>query len=71
MTLNEKMKELRLQSGMTMSKVAREAHLSEAAVCRYEKGTRKVPLSYIYYWVKKGCFDLNDVTKYVLEDKQK
>ena len=69
MTLNEKLKELRVQAGMTMEDVAHETYLSEASICRYEKGTRKIPLSYVFYWCRKGYFTLNELNDYTVEVK--
>lgn len=69
MTLNEKLKELRVQAGMTMEDVAHETYLSEASICRYEKGTRKIPLSYVFYWCRKGYFTLNELNDYTMEAK--
>lgn len=70
MTLNEKLKELRVQAGMTMEEVAHETYLSEASICRYEKGTRKIPLSYVFYWCRKGVFTLNELNDYTLGGKE-
>lgn len=70
MTLNEKLKELRVQAGMTMEEVAHETHLSEAAICRYEKGVRKIPLTYVFYWCQKGNFSLNEIKDYTLGGKE-
>lgn len=66
MTLNEKLKELRLSAGMTMKEVAKETHLSEASICRYEKGNRAIPLTYVFYWCQKGVFTLNEINEYTL-----
>ena len=70
MTLNEKLKELRVQAGMTMEDVAHETYLSEASICRYEKGTRKIPLSYICYWHRKGGLTLDEVNDYIAGGKE-
>ena len=70
MTLNEKLKELRLSAGMTMEEVAKETHVSEAAICRYEKGKRKIPLSYICYWHRKGDLTLDEVNDYIAGGKE-
>ena len=64
MTLNEKMKELRLSAGMTMKQVAKETHLSEASICRYEKGNRAIPLTYIFYWCEKDLFTVEELSAY-------
>ena len=70
MTLNEKLKELRLSAGMTMKQVAKETHLSEASICRYEHGDRAIPLTYIFYWCRKGVFTLNELNDYTLGGKE-
>lgn len=65
MKLNEKLRQIRLKAGMSQTQVAREVFLTTAAVCRYERGDRKIPLSYVLYWVDKGMFNLNDLPDYV------
>ena len=54
MTLNEVLKQARKDSGLTMEQVAEEANVSPASVCRYEKDDRKIPVSYLRYWIGKG-----------------
>ena len=64
MTLNEKIKLCRLRSMKTIAEAAVDSGYSRSAIYKIEEGRRKVPLSYIAYWVNKGLFDINDVSKY-------
>ena len=64
MTLNEKIKLCRLRSMTTIAEAAVDSGYSRSAIYKIEEGRRKVPLSYIAYWVNKGLFDINDVSKY-------
>lgn len=64
MTLNEMIKLCRLRSMLTIAEAAVDSGYSRSAIYKIEEGRRKVPLSYIAYWVQKGLFDINDVTKY-------
>ena len=54
----------RLRSMLTVAEAAADSGYSRSAIYKIEEGLRKVPLSYIAYWVQKGLFDINDVTKY-------
>ena len=64
MTLNEMVKLCRLRSMLTIAEAAVDSGYSRSAIYKIEEGQRKVPLSYIAYWVGRGLFDINDVTKY-------
>ena len=64
MTLNEMIKLCRLRSMLTIAEAAVDSGYSRSAIYKIEEGRRKVPLSYIAYWVQKGLFDINDITKY-------
>ena len=64
MTLNEKINLCRLLSMQTIAEAAVNSGYSRSAIYKIEEGRRKVPLSYIAYWVNKGLFDINDVSKY-------
>ena len=48
----------------TIAEAAVDSGYSRSAIYKIEEGRRKVPLSYIAYWVQKGLFDINDVAKY-------
>ena len=48
----------------TIAEAAVDSGYSRSAIYKIEEGRRKVPLSYMTYWVQKGLFDINDVTKY-------
>lgn len=64
MTLNEMIKLCRLRSMLTVAEAAADSGYSRSAIYKIEEGLRKVPLSYIAYWVQKGLFDINDINKY-------
>lgn len=48
----------------TIAEAAVDSGYSRSAIYKIEEGRRKVPLSYIVYWVNKGLFDIEDVSKY-------
>ena len=52
--LNDWVRDARRTLGLTMKEVAEESNISIAAVSRYENGSRKVPVSYVRYWITKG-----------------
>ena len=64
MTLNEMIKLCRLKTMKTVAETAADSGYSRSAIYKIEEGRRKVPLSYIGYWVNKGLFDINDICKY-------
>ena len=54
MKLNEWIKTVRKDSGLTMRDVAKETHYTAATICHYERGDRKIPVDYLKYWISKG-----------------
>lgn len=52
--LNEWVRDARKTLGLTMKQVAEDLNVSVAAVSRYENGSRKIPVSYVRYWITKG-----------------
>lgn len=55
--MNERLKNLRIESGMKLKEVAEYLNVTVRTVCRYEEGTREPSIEIL----KKLC-DLYDVT---------
>ena len=51
---NDWVREARKTLGMMMKEVADELNISISAISRYENGSRKIPVSYVRYWITKG-----------------
>ena len=54
----------RIRSMQNIAEYVVDSGYSRSAIYKIEEGRRKVPLSYLAYWVDRGLFDINDVTKY-------
>ena len=70
MYLHEKVRDLRLRAGLTQKDVARMTYCTNVCICRYERGDRQIPLSYLTFWVRRGELDLNDVINYPIKEKE-
>lgn len=46
--IGENVKIQRINKGMTQQEMADQLHLKRASVIKYEKGTQKIPIHYIY-----------------------
>lgn len=54
MKLSEQLKEARKKLGMRLKDVSSETGASISTVSRYESGSRKIPVSYVRFWIGKG-----------------
>lgn len=54
MRLNEILKDARIKSGMTLKDVSSETGASISTVSKYETGSRKIPVSYVRFWIGRG-----------------
>ena len=54
MTINEWVRKVRKDAGLSLRAVSEESGLAVATIFRYEDGTRKVSLRYLHYWIEKG-----------------
>ena len=61
MTLNEKIKELRKEEGLTIAQIAKATGYTKSAISRMETGSRTVSWRYLTYWIDKGRIDFNDI----------
>ena len=60
--MNERLKEIRLEKGLTQKQLAKAVGLTETALCNYEKGIREPSLNVL----KQLCLALDVSSDYLL-----
>lgn len=61
MTLNQKIRQLREDEGLTIAQVAKATGYTKSAISRMEIGSRTISWKYLTYWIDKGRIDLDDI----------
>ncbi len=61
MTLNQKIRQLREDEGLTIAQVAKATGYAKSAISRMETGSRTISWKYLNFWIDKGRIDLNDI----------
>ena len=61
MTLNQKIRQLREDEGLTLAQVARATGYTVSAISRMETGSRTISWKYLNFWIDNGRINFNDI----------
>lgn len=61
MTLNQKIRQLREDEGITLAQVAKATGYTASAISRMETGSRTISWKYLNFWIDSGRINFNDI----------